>query len=165
MRRVVHRASAPRSVVPNRGHVRNTSGPDAEGEGRSPSDSEGVGVHGTPPRRALRHHPGGTHVPARSHRSGSGRRGSHTIVDPTIGSVADLPVSASPCSPSLALAGTSTTVRRRADRGLVSAEWAMAIIAAVAIVGVLVAILTHGPVKAALQTVIVGIIRSALKSI
>ncbi len=82
------------------------------------------------------------------------------------GLVASATSCSSPCSPSLALVGTSTRVsRRRSERGLVSAEWAMAIIAAVAIVGVLVAVLTSGPVKEMLTKVIVEVLKKAVELI
>lgn len=56
-------------------------------------------------------------------------------------------------------------VVRRSDRGLVSAEWAMVIIAAVAIVGVLVSILTSGPIQEVLMELIKKIIGGALTGI
>jgi len=47
---------------------------------------------------------------------------------------------------------------RRNQRGMVSAEWAVGIIAAIAIAGVLLTIVTSGPVKSALLNVILMII-------
>jgi hypothetical protein len=47
---------------------------------------------------------------------------------------------------------------RRNQRGMVSAEWAVGIIAAIAIAGVLLTIVTSGPVKSALLKVILMII-------
>jgi hypothetical protein len=47
---------------------------------------------------------------------------------------------------------------RRNQRGMVSAEWAVGIIAAIAIAGVLLTIVTSGPVRAALLKVILMII-------
>ena len=51
-----------------------------------------------------------------------------------------------------------TSGARRNQRGMVSAEWAVGIIAAIAIAGVLLTIVTSGPVKAALLKVILMII-------
>jgi Protein of unknown function (DUF4244) len=49
---------------------------------------------------------------------------------------------------------------RRNQRGMVSAEWAVGIIAAVAIAGVLLAIVTSGEVEDALLNFILMVIRS-----
>lgn len=49
-------------------------------------------------------------------------------------------------------------VRSRDQRGMVSAEWAVGIIAAIAIAGVLLSIVVSGPVKSALLKVILMII-------
>jgi hypothetical protein len=49
---------------------------------------------------------------------------------------------------------------RRNQRGMVSAEWAVGIIAAVAIAGVLLGIVTSGPVHDALLNFILMVIRS-----
>ena len=49
---------------------------------------------------------------------------------------------------------------RRNQRGMVSAEWAVGIIAAVAIAGVLLAIVTNGEVEDALLNFILMVIRS-----
>jgi hypothetical protein len=51
-----------------------------------------------------------------------------------------------------------TTGVHRNQRGMVSAEWAVGIIAAIAIAGVLLSIVTSGPVKSALLKVILMII-------
>lgn len=56
--------------------------------------------------------------------------------------------------------GPDTNLARRTERGMVSAEWTVGIIAAIAIAGVLLAVVTSGSVKTALLTVIVAIIRS-----
>jgi hypothetical protein len=48
----------------------------------------------------------------------------------------------------------------RNQRGMVSAEWAVGIIAAVAIAGVLLAIVTNGQTEAALLKFILDVIRS-----
>jgi Protein of unknown function (DUF4244) len=50
--------------------------------------------------------------------------------------------------------------RRRDQRGMVSAEWAVGIIAAVAIAGVLLGIVTSGPIHDALLDFILMVIRS-----
>ena len=49
---------------------------------------------------------------------------------------------------------------RRNERGMVSAEWAVGIIAAVAIAGVLLAIITNGQVEAVLLKFILMVINS-----
>ncbi len=49
---------------------------------------------------------------------------------------------------------------RRNQRGMVSAEWAVGIIAAIAIAGVLLAVVTSGPVKDALLKFILFVISS-----
>ena len=55
-------------------------------------------------------------------------------------------------------AADSTELVRRNERGMVSAEWAVGIIAAVAIAGVLLAIITNGQVEAALLKFILMVI-------
>jgi len=50
--------------------------------------------------------------------------------------------------------------RRRNQRGMVSAEWAVGIIAAIAIAGVLLGIVTSGPVHDALLKFILMVIHS-----
>jgi hypothetical protein len=57
-------------------------------------------------------------------------------------------------------AADSTELVRRNERGMVSAEWAVGIIAAVAIAGVLLAIITNGQVEAALLKFILMVINS-----
>src|SRR3712207_2452177 len=47
---------------------------------------------------------------------------------------------------------------RRSQRGMVSAEWAVGIVAAVAIAGVLLAVITSGPVQDALMEFILWVI-------
>ena len=49
-------------------------------------------------------------------------------------------------------------LRRFGERGMVSAEWAVGLIAAIAIAGVLVAIVTSGAVKQALLNIILEVI-------
>ena len=46
------------------------------------------------------------------------------------------------------------------QRGMVSAEWAVGIIAAVALAGVLIAVITNGPVQDALLKFVLQVIRS-----
>jgi hypothetical protein len=53
-----------------------------------------------------------------------------------------------------------TAPRHRDQRGMVSAEWAVGIIAAVAIAGVLLGIVTSGPVHDVLLRFILMVIRS-----
>ena len=57
-------------------------------------------------------------------------------------------------------AADSTALVPRNERGMVSAEWAVGIIAAVAIAGVLLAIITNGQVEAALLKFILMVINS-----
>ena len=52
-----------------------------------------------------------------------------------------------------------STLARRSQRGMVSAEWAVGIIAAVAIAGVLLAVVTSGPVQDALLKFILSVIK------
>lgn len=54
--------------------------------------------------------------------------------------------------------GTRTPAARRDERGLVSAEWVLGIIAAAALAGVLLAIVTSGPVEESLVKVVLDII-------
>ncbi len=51
-----------------------------------------------------------------------------------------------------------TLTRRRDDRGMVSAEWAVGIIAAIAVAGVLLAVVTDGSVKDAILKFILAAI-------
>ena len=55
---------------------------------------------------------------------------------------------------------TAASPSRRNQRGMVSAEWAVGIIAAVAIAGVLLAIVTSGEVEKTLLNFILMVIRS-----
>ena len=52
-----------------------------------------------------------------------------------------------------------STPARRSQRGMVSAEWAVGIVAAVAIAGVLLAVITSGQVQDALLTFILWVIK------
>jgi hypothetical protein len=67
-----------------------------------------------------------------------------------------------PVDMTLAEAGPAETGpgSRRNQRGMVSAEWAVGIIAAVALAGVLLAIVTNGETEAALLKFILDVIRS-----
>ena len=57
--------------------------------------------------------------------------------------------------------GTALRVRlRRSDRGMVSAEWAVGIIAAIAVAGVLLSVVTSGPVEAAILKFILQVVRA-----
>ena len=58
------------------------------------------------------------------------------------------------------VAAEGTEPGRRNERGMVSAEWAVGIIAAVAIAGVLLAIITNGQVEAVLLKFILMVINS-----
>ena len=49
------------------------------------------------------------------------------------------------------------------ERGMVSAEWAVGIVAAVAIAGVLLAVVTSGAVKAALLGIVLKVLSTFLK--
>lgn len=65
-----------------------------------------------------------------------------------------------PVVPAGAAAGSTEMVEVRSDeRGMVSAEWAVGIIAAVAIAGVLLAVVTNGRVERALLEFILSVIR------
>jgi hypothetical protein len=55
--------------------------------------------------------------------------------------------------------GPAALTGRRDERGMVSAEWAVGIIAAVAIAGVLLAVVTNGKVESALLEFILSVIR------
>ena len=56
--------------------------------------------------------------------------------------------------------GTGTLKRRRDERGMISAEWAVGILAASAIAGVLLAVVTNGGVQDALLKFILFVINS-----
>jgi hypothetical protein len=58
------------------------------------------------------------------------------------------------------LAERPATARARGQRGMVSAEWAVGIVAAVAIAGVLLAVITDGQVQDALLKFILWVIKS-----
>ena len=51
----------------------------------------------------------------------------------------------------------------RGERGMVRAEWAVGIVAAVAIAGVLLAVVTTGAVKAALLGIVLKVLSTFLK--
>lgn len=54
----------------------------------------------------------------------------------------------------------AATVSGRSERGMVSAEWAVGIIAAVALAGVLFAVVTNGAVKTALLRFVLMVIHA-----
>lgn len=58
-----------------------------------------------------------------------------------------------------AVAG-SPARRARGERGMVTAEWAVGIIAAIALAGVLIAVVTNGAVEDALLKIVLGIINT-----
>lgn len=57
-------------------------------------------------------------------------------------------------------ASVRRTAARWCQRGMVSAEWAVGIIAAVALAGVLIAVVTHGQVRDALLKFVIQVIHS-----
>jgi hypothetical protein len=59
-----------------------------------------------------------------------------------------------------AVAPAETSLDRRDQRGMVSAEWAVGIVAAVAIAGVLLAVVTSGEVQDALLKFLLWVIKS-----
>jgi hypothetical protein len=60
----------------------------------------------------------------------------------------------------LPVPATSGWPARRNQRGMVSAEWAVGIIAAIGIAGVLLAVVTSGPVEQAILEFILMVIRA-----
>jgi Protein of unknown function (DUF4244) len=87
--------------------------------------------------------------------------GTTTRTTPTTGTAA---VEVSVCGPAdegaLSRCTGKGASNRRNQRGMVSAEWAVGIIAAVAVAGVLLGIVTSGPVHDALLNFILMVIRS-----
>ena len=61
--------------------------------------------------------------------------------------------------PAVGAAG-GRTVARRGERGMVSAEWAVGIIAAIGIAGVLLAVVTSGPVEKAILEFVLMVVRA-----
>ena len=59
--------------------------------------------------------------------------------------------------------GVAAAGRVLGERGMVSAEWAVGIVAAVAIAGVLLAVVTTGAVKAALLGIVLKVLSTFLK--
>ena len=59
----------------------------------------------------------------------------------------------------------AAAVARRDQRGMVSAEWTVGIIAAIAIAGVLLAVVTSGPVESLLLKVVLAIIKTFTKGL
>ncbi len=72
----------------------------------------------------------------------------------------DLVTTAAPAELVQVSGGPDSTIARRTQRGMVSAEWTVGIIAAIAIAGVLLAVVTAGPVEKLLLDVILTIIRT-----
>ena len=63
--------------------------------------------------------------------------------------------------PTDVVASKGTALRAsRSERGMVSAEWAVGIIAAIAIAGVLIAVVTNGQVQAALLAFVLKVIHA-----
>lgn len=58
----------------------------------------------------------------------------------------------------------TVVARRRTERGMVSAEWAVGLIAAVAVAGVLLTVVTDGPVRQALLNIVLTIIDTFSKN-
>ena len=61
--------------------------------------------------------------------------------------------------------GRIAGLAQRCERGMVSAEWTVGIIAAVAIAGVLLAVVTAGPVESLLLKVVLSIIKTFTRNI
>ena len=57
-------------------------------------------------------------------------------------------------------AADGRTVAHRGERGMVSAEWAVGIIAAIGIAGVLLAVVTSGPVEKAILEFVLMVVRA-----
>lgn len=73
------------------------------------------------------------------------------------------PAEQPPAATAVALPAATTggwPAPRRGERGMVSAEWAVGIIAAIAIAGVLLAVVTSGPVEKAILDFILTVIRA-----
>lgn len=77
----------------------------------------------------------------------------------------DLVTTAAPAELVQAPGGPDSTIARRTQRGMVSAEWTVGIIAAIAIAGVLLAVVTAGPVEKLLLDVILDIIKTFTKGL
>ncbi len=67
-------------------------------------------------------------------------------------------VEAAPVGVVVERGGRRQALRRRNERGMVSAEWAVGILAAIAIAGVLLAVVTDGAVQDALLKFILFVI-------
>jgi hypothetical protein len=65
-----------------------------------------------------------------------------------------------PVRGAVALRGPWLRLPGGSERGMVSAEWAVGIIAAVAVAGVLLSVVTSGPVEAAILKFILQVIRA-----
>lgn len=79
--------------------------------------------------------------------------------EPGRDAVVDSDGAASAVSTGPAVAERGQRLARRDQRGMVSAEWAVGIIAAIAIAGVLLAVITSGPVQEALLDFLLWVIK------
>ena len=82
------------------------------------------------------------------------------LVVPAAGEPADLVLGGDRTDGGQLGAPTGTGLDRRGQRGMVSAEWAVGIVAAVAIAGVLLAVVTSGEVQDALLKFLLWVIKS-----
>ncbi len=88
------------------------------------------------------------------------------VVGPVVGpgdAVGGLACEASPVEGGVCWMTSVPGRGRLAERGMVSAEWAVGIVAAVAIAGVLLAVVTSGAVKAALLGIVLKVLSTFLK--
>lgn len=88
--------------------------------------------------------------------AGTGRTAPAVEADAVCGGAAQVP-------PVVEWAPSVPARGRRTERGMVSAEWAVGIVAAVAIAGVLLAVVTSGAVKAALLGIVLKVLSTFLK--
>lgn len=72
----------------------------------------------------------------------------------------DKDIAATEVAAELVVAGSAAGLTRRGQRGMVSAEWAVGIVAAIAIAGVLLAVITSGSVKDALLKFLLWVIET-----
>ena len=86
------------------------------------------------------------------------------VQDAAVGTGPAVPEGCGPtvCAP-VEWAASVPARRERGERGMVSAEWAVGIVAAVAIAGVLLAVVTSGAVKAALLGIVLKVLSTFLK--
>jgi hypothetical protein len=79
---------------------------------------------------------------------------------PAVSGLADRAAIEHGLGPDRADEAAGTGLDRRSQRGMVSAEWAVGIVAAVAIAGVLLAVITSGQVQDALLKFLLWVIKS-----